>query len=136
MAIPENKDDGFVLLGAPIGTQAFIQNKVLQKVKEIDCVLSKLGSLDDSQVEFSLLRCCFGIAKFGFLLRTCESSANANAFASFDDIQCQAFSKLLGASISTSDPRWILASLPVSLGGVGLRSAALHAPAAFVASNL
>ena len=135
LAIPENIEDGFVLLGAPIGSQAFTQNKFMQKVKEIETTLSQLGSLDDSQVEFSLLRSCFGISKFGFLLRTCDPSCNANAFASFDDVQCQALSHLIGSSISTSDPRWILASLPVSLGGVGLRSAALHAPAAFVASN-
>ena len=89
-----------------------------------------------TQVEFCLLRSCFGISKFGFILRTCNPLVNANVFAEFDDVQCRALSTLIGASISTSDPRWVLASLPVSLGGLGLRSAALHAPAAFVASNL
>ena len=136
LPIPENTDDGIVLLGAPIGSQAFTQSKIHDKVKEIEGVLSKLGFLHDSQVELSLLRSCFGIAKFGFLMRACDPAANANAFASFDDLQCKALSHLIVASISTSDPRWILASLPVSLGGVGLRSAALHSLAAFVASIL
>ena len=124
MPIPENKDDGLVVLGAPVGSQAFSNDKIMGKVKEVESLLAKLGSLDDSQIEYCLLRSCFGIAKFGYILRTCDPSLHAD------------LSTLLGASISTSDPRSVLASLPVSLGGLGLRSAALHAPAAFVASNL
>ena len=120
------------MLGAPVGNLSFSQSTVSLKVKEIDNLFSKLGSLEDPQVELALLRSCFGIAKFGFILRTCDPATNGDVFASFDNAQCRALSNLTGSSISTSDPRWILASLPVSLGGVGLRSAALHAPAAFV----
>ena len=136
LPIAENKDDGLVVLGAPVGSDAFSRNQISIKVHEIENLLVKLGSLDDSQIEFCLLRSCFGINKFGFILRTCNPLVNADVFAEFDDVQSRALSTLIGASISTSDPRWVLASLPVSLGGLGLRSAALHAPAAYVASNL
>ena len=136
LGIPENNDDGVVVLGSPVGSIPFTQSSILSKVHDIYSILSKLGTLEDPQVELALLRSCFGIAKFGYVLRTCDPATNGDVFASFDDAQCRALSTITGSSISTSDPRWILASLPVSLGGVGLRSAALHGPAAFVSSDV
>jgi hypothetical protein len=42
----------------------------------------------------------------------------------------------MGAQFSTNDPAWLHASLPVSLGGLGIRSTYAHCSAAFVASTL
>ena len=54
----------------------------------------------------------------------------------YDLSQCKALSSICGAPLSTSDPHWLLASLPVSLGGTGIRSAAAHSAAALVASTI
>ena len=45
----------------------------------------------------------------------------------------KALEAIIGAPLT--DSSWLKAFLPSSLGGLNLRSAVLHAPAAFIASN-
>ena len=55
-----------------------------------------------------------------------------DALHSFDESIYDSLSNLVGGSLSTWS--WDKASLPVALGGLGLRRASLHAPA-FIASS-
>ena len=49
---------------------------------------------------------------------------------------CHTLSGMLGTPLTLDDDKWTLASLPVSKGGLGLRSTEAHSPAAYVASHL
>ena len=80
-----------------------------------------------------MLRSCLSLPKLAFLLRTCPPSFIMDALHSFVKSIYYSLSNLVGGSLSTWS--WDKASLPVAFGGLGLRRASLHAPAAFIASS-
>ena len=57
-----------------------------------------------------------------------------NAASDFDAVIRETLGDIVGGPLS--DWSWLKASLPCSPGGLGLRNASLHAPAAFLASSL
>jgi hypothetical protein len=83
-------------------------------------------------METALLRSCLSLPKISFTLRTCAPNLIHPALAAFDNIMRDSLEDLCGGPIS--DWSWLKASLPVSLGGLNLRQAPLHAPAAFIGS--
>ena len=123
---------GFVHLGIPIGSPAFcisILSDVFDKTLEM---LSLLSALRDSQMAITLLRSCMGFSTISFSLRSLPSHYIAPVLESFDNNILQAFEELLGCPISP----WtrLKISLPVSLGGLNIRSSSIHAPAAYLGS--
>ena len=64
--------------------------------------------------------------------RLCTSSIHVlqvlSGFGGFDDLVREALSDLVGSPLP--DWAWLKASLPSSLGGLNIRKASLHAPAA------
>ena len=91
--------------------------------------MERLPALEDPQLELTLLRACYGLPKFSFCLRTTEPTFSRKACIDFDYNQRSALSNILGSPID--DRTWAQASLPISLGGLGLRSASDHAAIAF-----
>ena len=90
--------------------------KVLQvRIHKIKGCLGVLHELGDAQLETTLLCSCLALPKL-----TCPSSHITMR---------ESLEAILGG------PIWLKASLPSSRGGVNLRSAAKHAPAAFIASS-
>lgn len=67
-----------------------------------------------------------------YTLRTCKPASLLEAYKRFDAIQMLALEDILASSISPL--AWRQATLPVSMGGLGLRSASSHAPAAYLSS--
>ena len=67
-----------------------------------------------------------------YTLRTCKPATLESAYRRFDDIQHSALEDVLGTSLTPL--AWRQAALPVSLGGLGLRSASTHAAAAYLSS--
>ena len=67
-----------------------------------------------------------------FTLRTCAPNLIHPALAAFDNIMWDSLEDLCGGPIS--DWSWFKVSLPVSLGGLNLCQALLHAPVAFIVS--
>ena len=123
--------EGFVLLGAPIGSDSFCQLHAMKRVEKICDIISLLPHLGNSQVEFTLLHSCLSLPKFVFLLRTCLLSVIHDAIEAFDGILRSAVSDIVGAQLS--DWAWLKATLPVSLGGIGVWLAS-YAAAAFISS--
>ena len=123
---------GFCLLGSPIGPAAFCEPTVMSRVEKIKLAVSKLRDLEDSQMETTLLRFCLSLPKFNFILRSCPPPHIRHATSAFDALMREALSDLIGAPLS--DWAWLKASLPISLGGLNMRSAVLHAPSAFISS--
>ena len=124
--------EGFVLLGAPVWSDSFCQLHAMKRVKKIRDIISLLPDLGDSQVEFTLLRSCLSLPKFVFLLRTFPLPVIQDAIEAFDVVLHSAVSDIVGAQLS--DWSWVKATLPVSLGGIGVRLASSYAAAAYISS--
>ena len=85
---------------------------------KIKASLTLLPSLDDSQMEFALLRSCLSLPKFVFLLRTSHPEVIRDATRSLDAALFDSVSVLVGSPLS--EWAWKKATLPVSLGGLGI----------------
>ena len=83
-------------------------------------------------MEATLLRACLALPKISVALRTCPPSYIREAIAKFDLSMYESLSNLVGGSLS--DWSWLKASLPISLGGLGVRRASLFSSAAFIGS--
>ena len=83
-------------------------------------------------METALLQSCFSLPKLAFILRCCPPALILNALKSFDGWMYEALSDLVGSPLS--DWAWLKASLPSSSGGLNVRCATLHAPAAYIGS--
>ena len=127
-----SSSDGFVLLECPIGPPSFCQSFMLDLINSCQNLTDKLSILQDSHIEFTLLRSCLSFSKIGYNLRTCPPSFISEAARTFDELVSDSLSNIIASPISP----WSLskAFLPVSLGGTGLRRASLHSPAAFLGS--
>ena len=123
---------GFDLLGSPIGPASHCESTVLKRVKKVQEILAKLGDLQDSQMETTLLRSCLALPKVAFALRTSPPSHTQQATVVFDNAMLEAPSDLAGGPLP--EWAWLKASLPSFLGGLNIRRASLHAPAAYISS--
>ena len=124
--------DGFDLLGCPIGSPTYCASSVHRRVQKVEEILHLLPDLEDSQMEATLLQACLALPKISFALRTCPPNYIKEAIAKFDLAMFKALSDLVGGSLS--DWSWKKASLPISLGGLGVRQASLYASAAYIGS--
>ena len=126
--------DGIVVLGAPVGYNDFIREKLSSRVAKVRDAVSLLPMIQDPHTEFVLLRSCLSLPKIMFMLRAIDTTAFLDELAEFDNIIRGALSRILGAVLT--DPQWAQASLPVAMGGLGLRSAVDHAAGAHAVSFL
>ena len=126
--------EGVVLLGAPLGSQEFMEEEVERKVQKVKEVSLLLALLQDPHIEFVLQRACSGMPKFSYLLRTVDTTTMVHLLEEFDRNTRDSLARILGAAIG--DRTWEQSKLPVSKGGMGLRGAEDHAPVAFAASVL
>lgn len=123
---------GFDLLGSPIGPLSHCESFVLKRVEKVQDILSKLSDLQEFQMETTLLRSCLALPKVAFALRTCPPILIQQALVAFDYSMQDTLSDLAGGPLS--DWAWLKASLPCSLGGLNIRQAMFHAPAAYICS--
>ena len=124
--------DGVEFLGAGIGSSDFINSITVRRVEKASTLHDLIPEMDDPQCEMSLLRNCAGVCKVTHALWTSPPCAISAATASFDNSLRGCLEKVSQTSIG--DSSWSQASLPISDGGLGLRSASSSAAAAFVAS--
>ena len=125
--------NGFCLLGCLIGPPTFCEEVLQDSVERIKVSLKRLRDMEDTHLETALLRSCLALPKFSYILRTCPPSNIYHATLGFDAAIREALESILGGPLS--DWSWTKASLPSSRGGINLRGASLHAPAAFLASD-
>ena len=130
--VPRAAIDGFHLLGAPVGNIPFSRDAVDARVAKIADIFDTLPSLNDSQIEYALLRSCFSFPKFSYCIRTCEPKSIFPIYEKFDDYQLATFSLSIGRQFDDAARKQVF--LPIKLGGLGLRSAKQHAAAGFISS--
>ena len=98
-------------------------------------VLDKLHLLEDPHSEYVLLRNlrnCFSLPKLSYALRTVDPAPHSSTLTCFDLLMRESLERVFRAPLL--DEEWSQAKLPVSLGGLGLRSAIAHAPGAYLVS--
>jgi len=117
------------LLGAPLYAEG-VDSALQAKNDDLTQLVSRLKFLPMHDTLF-LLKNTLAIPKLLYTLRTspCSSSPELKAY---DNLLRNTLSSLL--NINLSDSRWAQASLPVAEGGLGVRSAVMLAPSAFLAS--
>lgn len=120
------------VLGSPIGSAAFCNAHVTRKLSKSISLIEMLPQLDDTQMAFSLLRSCCNFGKIVFFLRTTPSHLISDACTFFDHSLKLGIEKVLGISLSSLPATQT--SLPLSMGGFGLRRSIQHSSAAFLAS--
>ena len=119
------------LLGSPIGDVSSISslNEKIQLLKKMGERLQHLTTHDAILV----LRHSFAIPKLLYCLRTSPCFLSPS-LQSYDDLLKSIVSTITNTHFSEDDPAWTQATLPVKFGRLGIRSAVLLAPSAFLAS--
>jgi hypothetical protein len=128
------QEEGVILLGAPIGSEEFVGREVARKVEKVREITGLLPQLQDPHTEYVLLRSCLALPKLSFLLRATDTSNHQDHLQEFDRVTRESLTRILGAPVGNR--AWQQAKLPVAMGGMGLRGAENHAPAAYAASVL
>ena len=121
------EDRGIKVLGTPLGTAAFVRSRLQPTVEHHRLLLDRIPATQDLQSAWLLLLFCAS-SRATYHLRVCHPEFAA-PFARQHDIQVwECLATLLGHTPPQSS--WEMASLPMHMGGLGLRSAARVACAA------
>ncbi len=124
---------GIKVLGSPVGNEEYSRGFLEAKIASLEELLAKIHLLQDAHCEQALLRSCFSFPKLSYLVRTVPPAQHTLLFERFDRGVRAAAEGIIGAPFS--DTEWLQATLPSGvMGGAGLRSAASHAPAAYLVS--
>jgi hypothetical protein len=127
-------DGNFVIVGAPIGSPAHVDQHIRKVTSDAEKVWSQLGELQDVQAAYTLFRACATWNRVAHLMRTTDPAVGGKAFRDFDIKLRTAFTGL--TSLHMDHAQWTQLTLPTRKGGAGLRSAEHHSPAAFLAASL
>lgn len=131
LSTPE-RDEGLVLLGAPIGSPTFVKDFVRAAPRDLESALQRVLRMKSTQCRVLLLRYC-AVPKINFLLRVVPPSLSSEVAKIHDDVILHFLGLFQG--FCSEKPSWRhLVSLPIDLGGVGLTSASASAPFAYTAS--
>ena len=114
LGIPRIQGPGIILLGSPLGSHNFVQEKISEKIEKIHELTQMLPYIKDPHSEFVLLRSCFSLPKVVFLMRSTDPTQHQDLWATFDDLIRDTLNNILGSSIN--DQQWAQAQLPVAMG--------------------
>ena len=124
---------GIKILGTPLGHHDYVQNQLERVADEHQRFMDMLPSVPNLQSSWLLLVHCAS-ARANYLLRTvCPDSVRGFAEA-HDRGLWECVCTLLNIPIHQDQSTRDTATLPLSLGGLGLRSAVRTSPSAFWAS--
>jgi hypothetical protein len=129
---------GVVILGSAISLdytfiEATVQERVSKCIKDLD-LLSRLG---DPQLELLLLRSCLGMIKLNYCWRTSLPGAITKPMMHFQQAIIASLRRIVvGNGPHFGDFQLQLASLPLSLGGLGISLPSDIISFAYLASSL
>ena len=134
MDIKRNMSGCFKLLGVPIGNQKYcsslLQEKRIAKAREM---YDHIPLLEDGQIALKLLSRCLGSCKLMYNMRTTRSDWILSDPAEYDALLRETFEASMGLVLN--DREWKQATLALSKGGLGLRSAEIHSSTSYLASR-
>ena len=116
----QRQTEGVEILKLPIGSDDFVLQSLQKRVQRMTSILDKLGMLEDSHIEFTILRACLGAAKLTYALRGIPpSDAVIRILREADDLLRRALERILADSVP--EGAWKQAGMTPSCGGMGLR---------------
>lgn len=120
-----------------MGTDEFVRDATLRRVRELEPVVEQIRKLSDLHVAFTLLRSCLSVSKVLYLLRTTPPHLNLPAIIYYDKMVQDTLRVFTGGTLPVSIVPQL--TLPVSTYqpsfGLGLTSAADIAAPAYLASR-
>ena len=122
--------DSVSLLGAPLSTGMALQVALDARVEELNRALDRLG-LITRQEALLILRSSLGAPKLLYSLR-CAPCADHPALAEYDRLLRKGLEDIL--NINMSESQWLQSTLPIGMGGLGIRRVSSLALPAFLAS--
>ena len=122
---------GLRVLGIPIGTPEFVRSQLEQTSLKHKVLFNRLTSVEDLQSAWLLLLFCAN-TRVTYSLRGLPPQETEHFATEHDADSRRRFSLLLGVSLTQDS--WEKSSLPMSLGGCGLRSASRTSSSAYWAS--
>ena len=122
------------LLGSPIGDVSSIDASLQNKIVSLKRMGSRLNLLSahDSLI---LLHHSLSVPKLQYLLRTAPCFTS-DLLSEYDSTLRSILSSVTNTPVDRDDLAWLQASLPVRLGGLGVRRACQIAPSAYLASTV
>ena len=128
--IREINVDNLTMLGSPIMVEAI--NGVLQsKLESFQLMCERLEVLDPHDALF-LLRHAFALPKLTYFLRTSPCFKNTEILKKYDNAMRVALIRIL--NVGMEDSSWDQCSLPVRMGGLGVRTASEVSLPAYLSS--
>ena len=125
------------LLGAPLGEAHYEDNMCLERTEKAVKHIGKLARLQDTQIEFVLLKYCYG-SKITYLSRMVEPETLERSLHKFDSTLRKVLDRMVSnprqSGSAVDDIRWKLAKLPIKNGGLGLQDIQMTAPAQHMAT--
>ena len=118
------------LLGAPLSAGPAIDSILEAKCRDLERALARMHLLS-SQDALLILCVAFGSCRLLYVMRA-SNCVDHPALNEFDLLLRMGLSRITNCDISES--AWLQASLPISAGGLGIRSVSMLAPSAFFAS--
>ena len=128
--------EGLNIFGTPVGSVQFVQRLVGQRIQEEQKLREAISWVSDLQCAWQILWQCAGLRCHHFL-RTLTPSKSMEYARQHDVGNVTTVEALLSGlteDTDQNDTAWHIASLPMRLGGLGLRSAKRISPGAYWAS--
>ena len=127
MAAPP-EERGIRVLGAPLGTDAYVRAHLQDIVDSHQVLLGRIPAVPDLQSAWVLLLYCAS-TRANYFLRVCLPDSAESFAVQHDNNVWHCLCQLIGHL--PHRPTWERGSLPLHMGGVGLRSASRSAHAAY-----
>ena len=118
------------LLGSPILDESF-PAFVDEKIQNFNQTSDRLLKIN-SHMAFTIIKFCLFVPKFTYVLRCCQLWKHSELVEGLDNMVKNTLSSVL--NIALDDRAWSQASLPVRLGGLGIRKISSVALPAFISS--
>merc|ERR1712083_803628 len=107
------------------------ESTLITKLNDLKTMVGRLTDIDAHEALF-LLRSYFSIPKLTYILRTAPVFERTDILQQYDDIIRCSLKKILNVQIN--ELAWSQCTLPINLGGLGLKSALEVALPAFLSS--
>ena len=125
----------FKFLGTPIGIRESVVSFTKRKrADKASSLLKGVCLLEDGQIAHKLLMRCMGSSRVMHAMRTTRPDWILETLKEVDAATMDCLEACVGTTLPAAARTQ--ASLPIRLGGLGVRSAERHAPAAYVCSRV
>ena len=126
-------EQGVRILGTPVGHPDFVSTFLQKVLNEHAVLLSRIPLLEDLQSAWALLLHCAG-GRANYMLRVVRPEAVLRFAEGHTNGLWACLRNILGSSVDLDPTTRDICSLPLSLGGIGLRNAERTSPPAYWAS--